>query len=160
MERYPTIPVTRGSVVTEEHKEAVANSAPLPHYKCPEDSDSKKAEVLADSLQDQFQPVKNPLEPSVIEMANEAMHGHEISPASGPKLTSFPNVLQTAKKLKAGKAPFYRSPHPAQASQFLVRSLSPSSWVQLDHVHMALSVSRGPGVFMNFAMREHYTFDN
>jgi len=35
--------------------------------------DSEKAEALADSLKAQFQPVKDPLVPAVIEVVNETM---------------------------------------------------------------------------------------
>jgi hypothetical protein len=40
-------------------------------------SDSKKAEVLANSLEAQFQPVNDPSDAAVIEMVNEAMCAYE-----------------------------------------------------------------------------------
>jgi hypothetical protein len=47
-------------------------------------SDSEEEEALADSLEAQFQPVNDPSDPAVIEMANKAMHAYECAPASEP----------------------------------------------------------------------------
>ena len=41
-------------------------------------SDSKKAGALAHSLEAQFQPVKDPSEPAVIEVVNEAMGAYSF----------------------------------------------------------------------------------
>jgi hypothetical protein len=43
-------------------------------------SGSDKAEVLADSLEAQFQRKNNPSETAVIEMVNEAMRSYEYAP--------------------------------------------------------------------------------
>jgi hypothetical protein len=40
-------------------------------------SDSEKAEALADSLEAQFQPVKDPSSTAVTEVVNEAMRAYE-----------------------------------------------------------------------------------
>jgi hypothetical protein len=56
-------------------------------------SDSKKAEALADSLEDQSQPVNIPSEQAVIEMVNGTMRAYECASVSAPKLTSPSNVL-------------------------------------------------------------------
>jgi hypothetical protein len=68
-------------------------------------SDSEKAGALADSLDAQFQPVNDPLDPAVIEMVNKAMRAYEYAPASEPKLTSPSEVQQAIRSLKVGKAP-------------------------------------------------------
>jgi hypothetical protein len=68
-------------------------------------SDSEKAEALSDSLEAQFQPVKDPSSPAVIEVVNEAMRAYEYSPASEPKLTCPTEVLEAIKGRKVGKAP-------------------------------------------------------
>jgi hypothetical protein len=44
-------------------------------------SDPEKAESLADSLEDQFRQVNEPLEPPEIEMVNEAMRAYEYAEA-------------------------------------------------------------------------------
>ena len=46
----------------------------------PAPSDSKNAEALADSLEAQFQPVKNPSVPTAIEVVNEAMQATLLLP--------------------------------------------------------------------------------
>jgi hypothetical protein len=66
---------------------------------------SEKAEALADSLEAQFQPVKDPSSPAAIEAVDEAMHAYEYAPASEPKLTSPSEVQEAIKGIKAGKAP-------------------------------------------------------
>jgi hypothetical protein len=68
-------------------------------------SDSKKAEVLANSLETQFQPVDNPSRPPVIEMVNEAMRTYDYALVSKPDLTRQPEVLHAIKALKFGEAP-------------------------------------------------------
>jgi hypothetical protein len=45
-------------------------------------SDSEEAEALADSLEAQFQPVKDLSSPAVIEVVNEAMFAYEYATAS------------------------------------------------------------------------------
>jgi hypothetical protein len=67
-------------------------------------SDSEKAEVLADSLEAQFQSMDYPSDPAVIEMVNEAMRV-EYALARKPKLTSPSEVLQAIKGPKVSKAP-------------------------------------------------------
>jgi hypothetical protein len=68
-------------------------------------SDSEKAEVLADSLEAQFQPVDDPSYPAFTETVDVAMRTYEFAPASEPTLTTPSEVLQTIKGLKVGKAP-------------------------------------------------------
>jgi hypothetical protein len=68
-------------------------------------SDSKKAEALADSLEPECQPMKDPSDPAVIEMVNEAMLAYEYALASEPKLTSPSEVQQAIRGFKVGKAP-------------------------------------------------------
>jgi hypothetical protein len=46
---------------------------------------SEKAEAMADSLEAQFQPMNDPLDPAAIEVVNEAMRAYEYAPASEPK---------------------------------------------------------------------------
>jgi hypothetical protein len=68
-------------------------------------SDSEKADVLADSLEAQFQPENVPSSPAVIEAVDEAMNAYEYAPASEPEFTSPSEVQETIKSLKSGKAP-------------------------------------------------------
>jgi hypothetical protein len=51
-------------------------------------SDSEIAEVLAESVEAQFQPVTDPSFSAVIEVVNEAMRAHSFAPASEPTLTN------------------------------------------------------------------------
>jgi hypothetical protein len=51
-------------------------------------SDPENAEALADSLWDQYLPVKDPSVPVVIEVVNEAMQAYSYTPAIKPLLTS------------------------------------------------------------------------
>jgi hypothetical protein len=81
--------------------------SPSPPLQVPEGlalSDFEKAEALADSLQVQFQPVNDPLDPAVTEMVNEAIWAYEYAHASEPKLTSSSEVQQVIRGLKVGKA--------------------------------------------------------
>jgi hypothetical protein len=65
-------------------------------------SDSMKSQALAGSLEDQFQPVNNPLSPVVIEVVNEVTHAYEYVLASELKLTSPSEVLEAIKGLMIG----------------------------------------------------------
>jgi hypothetical protein len=56
--------------------------------------DSKKAVVMADTLEVQFRLAKEPSEAAVIEMVKETMCTHEYAPASEAKLTRTSEVLQ------------------------------------------------------------------
>jgi hypothetical protein len=67
--------------------------------------DSEKAEALADNLEAQFQPVKDPSDQALIEMDNKAMRAYEYAPESELKLTSPSEVQQAIRDLKVGKAP-------------------------------------------------------
>jgi hypothetical protein len=67
--------------------------------------DSEKAEVLADSLEAQFQPVNDPSVPAVIEVVNEAMRASFFAPASEPKRTNPMEVQDAIRDLIVGKAP-------------------------------------------------------
>jgi hypothetical protein len=67
--------------------------------------DPEKAEALADSLQPELQPVKDPSEPSVIEVVNEAMRVYVSAPGSEPQLTNPADVKDAIRGLKVGKAP-------------------------------------------------------
>jgi len=66
---------------------------------------SKNAEALADSLEAQFQPVKDPPVPSDVEVINEAMRAYSFEPAIEPKLTNPTEVQDAFRGLKFGKAP-------------------------------------------------------
>jgi hypothetical protein len=48
-------------------------------------SDFKKAKILADSLETQFQPVTDPLVPAIIELVDVALKSYSITPATQPK---------------------------------------------------------------------------
>jgi hypothetical protein len=67
--------------------------------------DPEKAEALADSLESQFQPVRDPSEPAVIEKVTEALQAYSYAPASEPKLTNPMEVEDAIGGLKVGKAP-------------------------------------------------------
>jgi hypothetical protein len=114
-------------------------------------SDSEKAEALADSLEAQFYPVKDPSDPAVIEMVNEAMRAYEYAPVSEPKLTIPSEVRQAIRGLKVGKAPGPNGiPNrvlrhlPKRAITFLTRVLNAILRRQYSHQHgNMLILSRG-----------------
>ena len=54
--------------------------------------DSEKADVLADNLEAQFQPVNDPSVPAVIEDINEAIGALCFAPAYKPKLTNATEI--------------------------------------------------------------------
>jgi hypothetical protein len=68
-------------------------------------SDSEKAEVFADSLEAEFQPVNDLSVPAVIEVVNEAMRAYFFVTASEPKRTNPMEVQDAIRYLKVGKAP-------------------------------------------------------
>jgi hypothetical protein len=68
-------------------------------------SDTEKAEALADSLESQIQPVKDPSVPAVIEKATEALQAYSYAPASEPKLTKRMEVQDANRGLKVSKTP-------------------------------------------------------
>jgi hypothetical protein len=75
-------------VLTEDDKEGDASSDPFTPLLVPGGqtlSISEKAEVLADSVEAQFQPENDPLEPAIIEMVNEAIRAYEYALASETK---------------------------------------------------------------------------
>jgi hypothetical protein len=83
-------------------------STPSPPLVTPEGialSDSEKAEALADSLESQFQPLKDPPEPTVIKIFDEAMRAYTLALASKPKLNNPAEVQDGILVLKFGKAP-------------------------------------------------------
>ena len=67
--------------------------------------DSEKAEALAESIEAQFQPVKEPSAPAIIEVVDEVMRAYLFVPASEPKLTDTPEIQDAIRGLKVGKAP-------------------------------------------------------
>jgi hypothetical protein len=72
-------------------KRVIGFTIPLPISQVPRGqalSDSEKAEALANSVHDQFEPVNDPSEPEVVEIVDEAMCAYEHTLASEPKLTS------------------------------------------------------------------------
>jgi hypothetical protein len=66
-------------------------------------SDSEKAEVLANSLETQFQPVDDPSVPAVIEMVNVELRSYFLTPASEPKLTNPDEVQEAIRGLKVAR---------------------------------------------------------
>jgi hypothetical protein len=66
---------------------------------------SEKAETLADSLETQFQPANEPLEPVVSEKVREAMKAYYFTLASEPKLTNSVEARDAIRGLKVGNAP-------------------------------------------------------
>jgi hypothetical protein len=68
-------------------------------------SGSEKAEILADTLETQFQPVADPLVPAVIETVDGALKSHFQAPVSEPKLINPDEVHDAIRGLKVGKAP-------------------------------------------------------
>jgi hypothetical protein len=68
-------------------------------------SDSEKAEALADSLETQFQPVRDPLAPAVIEMVDVVLRSYFMSPASEPNISNPGEVQDVIRGLKVSKAP-------------------------------------------------------
>jgi hypothetical protein len=67
-------------------------------------SDSEKAEVLADNLVTQFQPVTDSLIPAVIETVNVGLRSYFMAPAGQPKLTN-PEEVQEAIRGQQGSGP-------------------------------------------------------
>ena len=57
------------------------------------------------SLETQFQPVTDPLVPTVIEMVHVALNSYFPTPASEPKLTNPDEVQEATRGLKVRKAP-------------------------------------------------------
>ena len=69
-------------------------------------SDSEKAEALADNLESQFQPVPVlPMQMDHVERVREAMESFALAPASEPLLTNPTEVFKAIAELKVGKAP-------------------------------------------------------
>jgi hypothetical protein len=66
--------------------------------------DSENAEVIADSLETQFQPVTVPSVPAAIEMVDVALRSQFMTPASEPKLTNPEEVQEAINGLKFSKA--------------------------------------------------------
>jgi hypothetical protein len=64
---------------------------------------SEKAEALADSIEAQFQLVKDPSNLAVIEMFNEVIRAYEYAPASESKLTSPSEEQRVIRGLKVRK---------------------------------------------------------
>ena len=68
-------------------------------------SGSEKAEALADSLEAQFQPENEPSVSAVIVVVDEVMRAYLFASASEPNLTDTPEVQDSIRGLKVGKAP-------------------------------------------------------
>jgi hypothetical protein len=68
-------------------------------------SDFEKADALADSLEAQFQPVADPLDPAVIETVDVVLRAYSYAPASEPMLTDTAEVQHAIRGLKISKAP-------------------------------------------------------
>ena len=87
---------------------------PSPPWSTQGESDSEKAEALADKLEAQFQPVTEPSVPAVIETVDVALGSYFLSPASEPQLTTPVEVHEAIRCLKVSKAPgltVYRTGH-------------------------------------------------
>ena len=67
--------------------------------------DSEKAEVLAESLEAQFQPANDPTEAAVIEKVEEELTVYTFSPDSETKLTIPAEIQNVIRGLKFCKAP-------------------------------------------------------
>ena len=68
-------------------------------------SDYEKAEVLADNLEVQFQPVTDPSVPAGIESVGVALGSYFLSPASEPQLSIRDEVHDAIRDLNVSKAP-------------------------------------------------------
>jgi hypothetical protein len=68
-------------------------------------SDPEKAEAVADSLEDQFQPVTDHSVPAVIEKVDVVLESYFQTPASEPHLTNPDEVQAALRGLKPAKAP-------------------------------------------------------
>jgi hypothetical protein len=68
-------------------------------------ADSEKAEAIADSLEEQFQPVTDHSVPAVIQKVDEELESYLQTPASEPQLTNPDEVQAALRGLKLGKAP-------------------------------------------------------
>jgi hypothetical protein len=68
-------------------------------------SQTEKAEALADSMEDQFQPVSVPSVPAVFETVDVALRFYFMTPASEPNLTNPDEVQVAIRGVKVGKAP-------------------------------------------------------
>ena len=68
-------------------------------------SDSEKAEAPANSLETQFQQVRDPSVPTAIEMVDVALRSYFLTPASEPKLTIPDEVHEAIGVLRNSKAP-------------------------------------------------------
>jgi hypothetical protein len=68
-------------------------------------SDSQKAKALTDSLEAQFQPVADPLDPAVFEMVDVALRAYSYEPASETMLTDPAEVQDAVRGLRISKSP-------------------------------------------------------
>jgi hypothetical protein len=66
-------------------------------------SDSEKAQVLADSLDAQFQPITVSSVPPVTEMVTVGLMSYFSTPASEPKLTNLDEVHEAIRGLKVAR---------------------------------------------------------
>jgi hypothetical protein len=67
-------------------------------------SDSEKAEVLADKLEADFQPVDHPSDMAFIETVDKAMCACQYTPASEPTSSGLSEVLQAIKGINVGRS--------------------------------------------------------
>ena len=108
MERYARIPRSRGPIAVEDDQAGDESSYPISPPGDPRGiavSNSGNAEALADNLEAQFQAVKDPSVPAVIETVHVALRSYFLSPASEPQLTTPDEVHEAIRGLKVSKAP-------------------------------------------------------
>jgi hypothetical protein len=88
-------------------KRVMRDSTPSPTLVTPERialSDSENAEILADGLENQFQPVLDPWVSAVIEMVNVALRSYILSLSSETKLTNHDKFHLDMRNFKFSKA--------------------------------------------------------
>jgi len=68
-------------------------------------SDSEKAEVLAESVETQFQPATDPSVSAVVKIVDVSLRSYFLTPAREPKITNPDEVHEAIRGLKVSKAP-------------------------------------------------------
>jgi hypothetical protein len=126
-------------------------------------SESKKAEVLADNLETQIQPVTDPSGPAFVETFDVGQRSYCMAPAGEPKLTIPDEVQEAIRGLKVSKAPGPNGipnrtfkHHPKRAISLLVLTFNaillthhfPTAW---KHVRLIFIVNPGKDPALPFS---------
>ena len=108
MECDPRIPPSRKPIAVEDDQAGDKSSYSVSPLVTPGGialSDSEKAEVLDDNLENQFLPVTDPSVTAVFEMVDLGLRCYLMAPASEHRLTNPEEVQEAIRGLKVSKAP-------------------------------------------------------